>query len=81
MGTIRRMSDSKPSASHEDVALEQRVQELEVRAAFGEKVVDDLDAVVRDFTERVSRLERELRELRAQLVTFGGSASPEPDLD
>lgn len=42
--------------------------QLEIRSEFQAQTVDDLDAVVVEFTKRVERLERELAELRAVLV-------------
>lgn len=48
-----------------------RLSELEIRSEFHTRTMDELDAVVREFAERVSRLERELKELRAQLEVLG----------
>ncbi|MEM9459215.1 MAG: SlyX family protein [Myxococcota bacterium] len=53
-------------------AVDGRLGELEVRSEFQARTVEDLDAVVRDFAERVSRLEQELKELRDQLEQIGG---------
>ena len=43
-----------------EVALEERVTELEVRIAYQDRVIADLDAVVREFAGRVEQLERQL---------------------
>ncbi|PCC70089.1 SlyX protein [Nannocystis exedens] len=52
-------------ATDADIArLEQRITELEVKLAFQERTIDDLDAVLRGFTTRVESLERELSRLR-----------------
>lgn len=48
-----------------------RIEELEVHAAFQTRTIEELDQVVREFSERVLRLERELKELRAQLESSG----------
>lgn len=60
-----------------------RIEELEVHAAFQARTIEELDDVVREFSERVRRLERELRELRGQLEASGtvASASAESDED
>lgn len=48
-----------------------RLSELEIRSEFHARTMEELDAVVREFAERVSRLERELKDLRSQLVELG----------
>lgn len=58
-----------------------RLSELEVRSEFHARTMDELDAVVREFAERVSRLERELKDLRSQLVELGGEADVDEDAD
>jgi uncharacterized coiled-coil protein SlyX len=45
-----------------------RLTELEVRSEFHAKTVEELDQVVREFTERLERLEREVEELKAALL-------------
>lgn len=56
------------SEDTQNPALHERVQELEVRFAFVERVHEDLDAVLSEFTQRVQRLESEVRQLKAQLA-------------
>lgn len=57
----------------EDLAdLQRRLVELEVRAAFQERTIDDLDQVVRQFAARVESLERALARVEA------AQAAPEP---
>lgn len=48
-------------------ALERRIVDLEVRAAFQTQTIELLDEVVREFAGRVESLERALGELRMQL--------------
>lgn len=55
--------------------LESRVEELEVRSVYQDKNVDELDAVVREFADRVQRLEKEIHELRSRLESLGVPAS------
>lgn len=49
-----------------------RLSELEIRSEFQARTMEDLDTVVREFAERVARLERELKDLRAQLESLSG---------
>ena len=44
--------------------MEDRIIELEVRAMYQDKVIADLDEVIRAFTQRVEELERQVRELK-----------------
>jgi uncharacterized coiled-coil protein SlyX len=60
------MSDATPPRT-----LAGRVDELEIRAEFQARNVEELDTVVRDFADRVLRLERELADLRGLLETLG----------
>lgn len=61
--------------------MEERLTELEVRVAYQDRLIADLDEVVRSFTARVEELERELRGLR-ETVTHGpdeiGAANERP---
>lgn len=41
-----------------------RINDLEVRLTYQDKVIADLDEVVRTFSLRVERLERQFRELQ-----------------
>lgn len=50
--------------------LEERVMELELRSEFQKHETKELDDVLREYAERVERLECELRELRAQLTAL-----------
>lgn len=51
------------------------VVELEIRAAYQDKLMADLDEVVQGFAARVERLEREVKELRER-VDDGSDVGP-----
>lgn len=76
----RVMPDAEPTrqqqASNE---VDVRLSELEIRSEFQARTMEDLDAVVREFAERVDRLERELKELRNQLEVLTGEDGDDDD--
>jgi SlyX protein len=59
--------------------MEERIVELEIRVAYQDKVIADLDEVVRAFTERVEKLERELEELKETALAGGPEVGPSDD--
>lgn len=73
------MPDAEPPREQNgNQEVEVRLSELEVRSEFQARTVEDLDVVVREFAERVARLERELKELRDQLEVIGAEADDLP---
>jgi len=62
--------------------VEERIIELEVKTAYQDKVIADLDEVLRTFTARVEELSRELAELkesvRAEQSTIGPANEKPP---
>lgn len=48
-------------------AMEDRIIELEVRVAYQDKIIADLDDVLRAFTSQVEALRRELVELKERI--------------
>lgn len=44
--------------------MAERIEELEVKVAYLERTLTDLDEIVREFADRVVTLEREVRLLR-----------------
>ncbi|MCH9683477.1 MAG: SlyX family protein [Deltaproteobacteria bacterium] len=44
--------------------MEDRIVELEVRVAYQDKIIADLDDVLRVFTARIEQLQREVAELK-----------------
>ncbi|MDC0721957.1 SlyX family protein [Nannocystis bainbridge] len=57
-----------PAPDADITRLEQRITELEVKLAFQERTIDDLDAVLRRFTATVEGMQRELSRLRGDLA-------------
>ena len=47
----------------------ERLQDLEIKLAFQDKLIRELDALVRTFGERLDRAERELKTLKDSLVS------------
>ncbi|HEX5063939.1 MAG TPA: SlyX family protein [Kofleriaceae bacterium] len=54
--------------------LAERVEDLEIKLAFQDKLIRELDALVRTFGDRLDATERELKELKQSI------RSPEPAL-
>lgn len=54
--------------------LAERVEDLEVKLAFQDKLIRELDALVRTFGDRLDAADRELKELKQAL------RSPEPSV-
>jgi uncharacterized coiled-coil protein SlyX len=52
--------------------LAERVEDLEVKAAFQDKLIRELDALVRTFGDRLDAADREIKQLKQAL------RSPEP---
>ncbi len=61
-----------------DDTLATRLDDLEVRYAFQEETIRQLDEVIRDMSTQVERLKSELKSVREQLKeTLGPEAPPE----
>lgn len=61
--------------------MDERLLDLEVKLAFQDRQVRQLDALVRQYVDRLEKAERELRELREALRSPQdelGSASEKP---
>jgi SlyX protein len=52
--------------------LAERVEDLEVKLAFQDKLIRELDALVRTFGDRLDEVDRELKQLKQAV------RSPEP---
>ena len=55
-----------------DASATERLEDLEVKLAFQDKLIRELDALVRTFGDRLDEAERELAQLKAAVH------SPEP---
>jgi len=44
--------------------LDERVEDLEVKLAFQDRLIRELDALVRTFGDRLDEVQRELKELK-----------------
>lgn len=47
--------------------MEKRIEELEIKLAFVEKHLADLDGIVRETLDAMETLQRELRQVRVEL--------------
>ena len=54
----------------------ERLLDLEVRIAYQDRLVRELDALVRQFADRLSAAERELKTLKQSLVSPEGTVGP-----
>lgn len=59
--------------------MEERIIELEVRVAYQDKLIEELDDVVRAFTRKVEELERELKELKETVEAGAPEVGPSDD--
>jgi uncharacterized coiled-coil protein SlyX len=59
--------------------MEDRIVDLEVRLAYQDKIIADLDEVVRAFADRVIKLERELDVVKETLKTGVPEVGPQDE--
>lgn len=59
--------------------MEDRIVDLEVRLAYQDKIIADLDEVVRAFADRVVKLERELEVVKETLKTGVPEVGPQDE--
>jgi SlyX protein len=71
LGIVGRMSDPN----------DERFMDVDVKLAFQERLIHELDTLVRGFGERLDKAERELRELKQSIappVPIGPANEPPP---
>ncbi len=59
--------------------MEERIVELEVRVAYQDRIIAELDEVLRSFTSQVQELQRELGELRELIKSDQPEIGPADD--
>ena len=59
--------------------MEERIIELEVRVAYQDKLIEELDDVVRAFARKVEELERQLTELKDTVQAGAPEVGPGDD--
>jgi len=67
------MSSPENAPGDLDQATEERIKELEIRIAYQDNLISDLDEVLRQFTRRVEGLEKTLDQFRGQLQALAGA--------
>lgn len=77
MSEERESSEREQALREQVAALEARIVELEIAASYDRKTREELDEVVRDFSERVVSLERRVGELLGRLEQFSLDDRPE----
>lgn len=61
--------------------LDERFLDMDVKLAFQERLVRELDALVREFADRLAKAERELAELKQAVprpLALGAANEPPP---
>jgi uncharacterized coiled-coil protein SlyX len=60
-------------------SLTERLDELEIRASYQERLLEELNAVVTDCNLRIDQLTRQNRQLQDMVKNLGGSLEESPD--
>lgn len=60
-------------------SLTQRLDELEIRASYQERLLEELNVVVTDCNLRIDQLTRQNRQLQDMVKNLGGSLEESPD--
>lgn len=59
------------------MSLENRIIDLETRVAYQDKLIAELDGVIREFADRVEILERQVKEAEANSTSAGDNPANE----
>ncbi len=70
------MSGPDRSGVSAEDSPDERILDLEVRIAYQDRLVRELDALVRQFADRLDKAERELATLKQSLVSPEGGIGP-----
>jgi SlyX protein len=60
-------------------SLSKRLDELEIRASYQDRLLEELNAVVTDCNLRIDQLTRQNRQLQDMVKNLGGSLEESPD--
>ncbi len=60
-------------------SITERLDELEVRASYQDRLLEELNAVVTDCNLRIDQLTRQNRQLQDMVKNLGGSLEESPD--
>ncbi|HJN74470.1 MAG TPA: SlyX family protein [Myxococcota bacterium] len=55
--------------------MDKRIEELEIKCAYQDQLIAELDGVVQVLNREVQQLRRDLAEVRDQVVAAGGQAN------
>ncbi|MBW6508479.1 MAG: SlyX family protein [Desulfuromonadales bacterium] len=59
--------------------VNERLDELEIRASYQDRLLEELNAVVTDCNLRIDQLTRQNRQLQDMVKNLGGSLEASPD--
>ncbi len=60
-------------------SLTERLDELEIRASYQDRLLEELNTVVTDCNLRIDQLTRQNRQLQDMVKNLGGSLEESPD--
>lgn len=60
-------------------SINERLDELEIRASYQDRLLEELNAIVTDCNLRIDQLTRQNRQLQDMVKNLGGSLEESPD--